>query len=209
MGAKTLQAHPRYVRDAHGVPTPDPAVPPPAGRLFVAEKAASAGGEVATPRARVSDEVGAVSVSNGIGFSPDGRTLYYVDSPAKCVFAFDVDDAAAALSNKRVFSDVSLFAPPGAVPDGLAVDAEGCVWVALWDGGAVARLSTAGALLATVQMPVSRPTSLAFGAGRSLYITSCSFDVGDDAPLDEPLAGAVFLIDDVGVAGAPVPRCRI
>jgi sugar lactone lactonase YvrE len=206
-GSKARVPQPPYTADASlgGVLAPDPGAPPPPGRLYVAERA---DGD-AQARVRLAPEAGAVTVSNGIGFSPRQDVMYYVDSPSRSVLAFDIRIEDGALSNRRVLADVRALAPPGAVPDGLAVDAEGGVWVALWDGGALLRLSPeSGALLRHIQMPVSRPTSCAFGAGTMLYVTSCSFDAGDAAPLAEPLAGAVFALD-AGVAGAPVAACRI
>ena len=151
-------------------------------------------------------EVGPVTVSNGIGWSPDSSKMFYVDSPAKCVFVFDHSLACGTVTNKRLFVDTSSMA---GVPDGLAVDAEGGVWVAMWDGAAVVHFSSTGELLHRVALPVSRPTSVAFGRDRELYITTCSFDAGDQAPLHEPLAGAIFVVDDAGVAGAPVSRCLL
>lgn len=181
---------------------------PPAGRLFVVERSPKAGIVGMPSAARVVDEVGAVSVSNGIGFSPANDTMYYVDSPTRCIFAFAFDNSAGAISNKRVLADVRAFAPPGAVPDGLAVDAMGAIWVALWDGGAIVQLSERGDLLRRVELPVSRPTCVAFGDNGTLYCTTCSYDVGDAAPLSEPLAGAVFALE-VGVSGVGVCACRL
>ena len=152
------------------------------------------------------DEAGAVTVSNGLGWSPDSKLMYYVDSPARCVFVFDYNVASGKLASKRLFADTSSM--PG-VPDGLAVDVEGGVWVAMWDGSAVVRFSSAGVLLRRIALPVSRPTSIAFGRGHELYITTCKFDAGDKAPLQEPQAGAIFVIDDAGVDGVPVARCRL
>lgn len=153
------------------------------------------------------DAAGAVTVSNGIGWSPDSSKMYYVDSPARCVFIFDYDLASAVASTKRLFADLSGIAG-NAVPDGLAVDVDGGVWVAMWDGGEVIRLSSTGELVRRIALPVSRPTSVAFGSGTALYITTCSFDAGDPAPLQEPLAGSILCID-AGVAGVPVARCRV
>lgn len=172
---------------------PSPDSPLPAGRLFVADGA----------RVLCCAEAGAVSVSNGIGWSSDSSSMYYVDTPARCVFMFDFDGAAGACSNKRVFVDLSTQA---GVPDGLAVDVDDGVWVAMWNGGAVLHFSSSGELLRRVSLPVSRPTSVAFGAGHDLFVTSCSFDAGDEAPLQEPDAGAIFVVD-AGVAGVPVARC--
>jgi sugar lactone lactonase YvrE len=198
VGSKSLKPQPPYQPDAAGVLAPDPGAPPPPGRLLLA----------GSDGVRVVDAVGAVTVSNGIGFSPSSDTLYYIDSPARIVWAFDLDLASGALSQRRVLADVRAFAPSGAVPDGLAVDAEGCVWVALWDGSCVVRLSAQGELLRRVEMPVSRPTCLAFGPGHRLFVTSCSYDVGDAAPLAAPLAGAIFEID-AGVGGAPIAHCAL
>ena len=195
VGSKTLLPHGQYRKDSGGLPSPDPGGAQPAGRLFVVDA------EVLR-----CDEVGAVTVSNGIGWSPDSKLMYYIDSPARCVFVFDYCVASGNVANKRLFADTSTM--PG-VPDGLAVDAEGGVWVAMWDGSAVVQFSSAGVLLRSISLPVSRPTSVAFGRGRELYITTCSFDAGDQAPLQEPLAGALFVIDDAGVAGVPVARCRL
>jgi len=194
VGSKTLLPHGKYCKDSAGFPSPDPGGPTPAGRLFVVAGADDV---------RRCDEVGAVTVSNGIGWSPDSTKMYYVDSPSKCVLAFDFSAASGNVTNKRLFADTSSMV---GVPDGLAVDADGGVWVALWDGAAVAHFSSAGVLLRRISLPVSRPTSVAFGRGHELYITTCSFDAGDQAPLLEPLAGAIFVID-AGVAGAPVARC--
>jgi sugar lactone lactonase YvrE len=205
VGTKARAPQRAYVRDRDtGALAPDPAAPPPPGRLFcVAE-----GGVGGAPFVRRADAPGPLTVSNGIGFSPDGATLYHVDSPARCVHAYDFDVAAGALANRRVLFDLASLpdVPPGAVPDGLAVDAAGALWLALWDGGCVLRIGADGALLLRVPFPVSRPTCLAFGFGTTLYVTSCSRDAGDDAPLPEPLAGAVFALD-AGVQGVPLARC--
>ena len=198
MGSKTLLSHVAYSKDAAGVPSPDPGAPAPAGRLFSVEAGACV---------RRCDAAGAVTVSNGIGWSPDSSKMYYVDSPARCVLVFDYDVASGIASNKRLFADLSDIAA-NAVPDGLAVDVDGGVFVAMWDGGEVVRLSSSGELVRRIALPLSRPTSVAFGSGTALFITTCSFDAGDDGPLQEPLAGAIFCID-AGVAGVPVARCRI
>ena len=197
VGSKTLLPHGAYRNDSAGLPSPDPCAPAPAGRLLVVEGAA----------ARRCDEAGAVTVSNGIGWSLDSSKMYYVDSPSRCVFVFDYEVATGNARSKRLFADVSSLAGD-AVPDGLAVDVEGGVWVAMWDGSQVLRLGSSGELLRRVTLPVSRPTSVAFGRGTELYITTCSFDAGDPAPLQEPLAGSIFVVD-AGVAGAPVARCRV
>ncbi len=105
-----------------------------------------------------------VITSNGLGWSPDDRTFYFTDSIARVIWAFDFDPDSGAVTNQRVFAED----PPGYVPDGLAVDDEGCVWSCKWDGAKIVRYSPDGQTLAELAMPVARPTSCAFvGADRS------------------------------------------
>jgi sugar lactone lactonase YvrE len=128
-----------------------------------------------------------VSISNGIDWSPDGRTLYYVDTPTGGLDAFDHDPDSGTLTNRRRLADVDRGSP-----DGLTVDADGCVWVALWDGWGVRRYAPDGRLLSTVEVPAQRVTSCAFGGPdlSTLYITSATIELSD---LDgQPHAGALF-----------------
>ncbi|GAA2134546.1 SMP-30/gluconolactonase/LRE family protein [Streptomyces synnematoformans] len=136
-----------------------------------------------------------VAISNGTGWSPDGRLMYYADTPTGRIDVFDTD--GAGLAGRRLFAAVE--DTPG-TPDGLCVDAEGYVWVALWDGAAVRRYAPDGALDRTVDVPVRRPTSCAFGGPEltDLYVTSSSLD---DA---HPLAGSVLVLPDAG-RGLPQP----
>jgi len=141
------------------------------------------------------------TVANGIGFAPDGRTLYFAESAGRTLFAYDVDPRRGAASRRRTF----VTWPEGVKPDGLAVDEEGGVWVAIWDGWRVERWSREGKLLRTVRLPVPRPTSVAFG-GRALdtlYVTTARVRLGPDALAAAPLSGSVFEIAP-GVRGTPV-----
>jgi sugar lactone lactonase YvrE len=123
-----------------------------------------------------------VSVSNGIGWSPDGTRMYYVDSPTGQVDVLDFDVATGAVSDRRALASID--AGP-AVPDGLTVDAEGCIWVALWDGGAVLRLGPDGAILQAIELPVARVTSCAFGGPdlETLFISTAASDDGSGGAL--------------------------
>jgi sugar lactone lactonase YvrE len=111
-----------------------------------------------------------VGISNGIGWSPDRRTMYLTDSLAALVYAYAYDAETGDLGERRVFYRQD----DGAAPDGLTVDAEGGVWIALWDGGRVLRVDPSGAVTDVVAMGVPRPTSLAFaGPGLDrLYVTT-------------------------------------
>lgn len=132
-----------------------------------------------------------VTVSNGTGWSPDGRLMYYVDTPTRRVDVFDHRDGR--VSGRR---PLAVIEEGAGYPDGLTVDADGCVWVALWDGGAVRRYTPAGDLDRVVELPVPRPTACAFGGPdlTDLYITTAR--VGLPAP--PPLAGSLLVLPAVG-----------
>ena len=127
-----------------------------------------------------------ISVSNGIGWSPEDDTLYHVDSPRRRIDVYDFDDAAGAIAGRRAVIPI---APELGLPDGLAVDAEGGIWVALWGGGAVQRHCPDGSLDVRIELPASHVTSCCFGDAdlATLYVTTAA-----RAAPDEPLAGAVF-----------------
>jgi sugar lactone lactonase YvrE len=147
---------------------------------------------------------GGFQVSNGIGWSPDDTTMYFADSGLGTVFAYDFNLYAGTVSNRRSF--VQFDASEGR-PDGLAVDAEGFVWVALWDGWRVARFAPDGRLNRELDMPVPRPSSCCFGGPdlTTLYITSASIRLPAAVLAEAPLSGGLFAID-VGVAGQPVTK---
>jgi sugar lactone lactonase YvrE len=140
-----------------------------------------------------------VTVSNGLGWSPDSRLMYYADSATGSIRVFDNDPTTGEFHNGRVFATDS--AP--ADPDGLTVDSDGCVWSAKWQGSKVIRYTPDGRVDREIEVPVARPTSCIFVGSdlRTLAITSALLDEPDS----EPLAGAVFLID-VGVQGLPERR---
>ncbi|MFJ4918929.1 SMP-30/gluconolactonase/LRE family protein [Streptomyces sp. NPDC088725] len=130
-------------------------------------------------------------VSNGTGWSPDGRTMYYVDTPTGRVDAFDFD--GQRLADRRTLAVIE---PGAGSPDGLTVDTDGCVWVVLWDGAGLRRYTPRGALDRTVELPVRRPTSCAFGGAglRDLYVTSAR--VGLESPRSP--AGSLLVLPDAG-----------
>lgn len=146
-----------------------------------------------------------VTISNGIGWSPDGATMYYADSGPRTIWAWQYDAATGELGVRSAF----VVADEGMAPDGLAVDVEGCVWVAMWGGSAVHRYAPDGALIGEVQVPVSQPSSCAFaGRERTTLVISTSQAGLDAAALQgEPDAGLLFTAD-VGVAGIPTPLFR-
>jgi len=141
-----------------------------------------------------------VTLSNGLGWSPDGRRMYYVDSPTRRVDLLDFDVETGSISGRRPFAEIE---PEAGIPDGLAVDDEEGVWVALFAGRAVRRYTWDGSLDRVVDLPVAKVTACAFGGddGRDLYVTTASLDD------DDPLAGAVFVtrVDVPGPPAVPFP----
>jgi sugar lactone lactonase YvrE len=140
-----------------------------------------------------------VSVSNGIDWAPDASAMYYADSGTGRVDVFEVDPSDGRVSGRRPLLEIEL---PSAVPDGLTVDAEGFLWVALWDGGRVRRYAPDGRLDREVLLPVDRVTSVAFGGSRldALYVTTARYGLSAAALEGQPLAGSVF-VHDPGVHG--------
>jgi sugar lactone lactonase YvrE len=139
-----------------------------------------------------------LTIPNGLGFSPDGSTAYHAESATRQITVYDYD-AATGLHDGRPLVRLE---PHEGTPDGLAVDVEGNVWTAIWQGGQVRCYAVTGELNEVVEVPVRQPTSCAFGGPdlRDLYVTTSRKGLGDDA---EPGAGALFAVR-VPTAGQPV-----
>ena len=148
-----------------------------------------------------------VELSNGLGFSPDNRTLYYTDTAARKIYAFDVDDASGELSNKRVHVTVP---DDEGIPDGMTVDAEGFVWSAQWYGEQVVRYDPDGMVERRIPMPVKQVSCVSFGGPdlTDLYISSAATSWRSDvAPpgydFDAPNIGGALYRLRVDVQGKP------
>lgn len=130
-----------------------------------------------------------IFISNGIGWSPDNRTMYYTDSTPRIIWAYDFDPDTGAISNRRDFAKID---DGDAVPDGLTVDSDGYIWSCHWDGWKVRRYAPDGSIERDVPVPVQRPTSVMFGGANldDLYITSSGNGFADDA--SQPHAGGLF-----------------
>jgi len=131
-------------------------------------------------------------VTNGPAMSPDGNTLYHIDSQQQLVYAFDVD-ARGMLSNKRVFVKIE---GSGVYPDGPVVDSNGNVWIAMFGGWGVRCYSPQGQLLEVIKLPVSNCTKVAFGGEdlKTMYITTAWVGLSDEQRQQQPLAGGLFRV---------------
>ncbi|HXZ84476.1 MAG TPA: SMP-30/gluconolactonase/LRE family protein [Myxococcota bacterium] len=144
---------------------------------------------------RATQLYGGVSLTNGIGFSPDGKTIYHSDSARSLILVHTFDDSGKAVPGKHI---------PVEFPDGLAVDVEGGIWVAQYEGGAIARFEPDGRRSARVEVPAHAVTSLCFGGadGRDLYVVTA------DNATDPSRGGTIFQARS-DVAGLPAPFARI
>ena len=141
---------------------------------------------------------GDVNLTNGIGFSPDGRTLYHVDTARGHVIAHDVAEDGSCMNRRALAS------PERGRPDGLAVDEDGCLWVACFAGGCVTRFDPDGKILSHLEVPADNITSVCFGGSdrRDLYVVTA------DNRDDPERAGSIFRTRGP-VAGLPVPEATI
>lgn len=167
----------------------DRALASPSGGLFCLE-----------PDGRFSRKAGDITVSNGIAWSPDNRTLYQVDSAAEHVLAYDFDIDDATVRRRRLFVD---FTQRAGTPDGCAIDAEGGLWVAAAGAGQLVRFDAEGRESDIRACPIRRVTSLTFGGPdlRTAYVTSMRFN----AEPDDHRAGCTISVP-MPVAGVPLPR---
>jgi len=143
-----------------------------------------------------------VTISNGLQWSADGTLAYYNDTPTRRIQVFDFDGAEGSFHNGRTFAEIG--EAPGS-PDGLAVDADGGVWTALWGGAGVRRYDASGMLTEVIEVPgVTNTSACAFGGDglASLFITTPRQGVADG---DQPQAGSVFAVTP-GVRGRPLPQ---
>jgi sugar lactone lactonase YvrE len=144
-----------------------------------------------------------LTISNGIGWSPDGGTMYLSDSGTGLVEAFDFDEVTGAIGGRRTLVQID---QPGMAPDGLTVDEQGDIWAGMYGGWAVHCYGPEGALRTTVHIPVAQATSCAFGGpdGRTLFVTTGRERLEEAALERQPDAGRVFSVTGLGRRG---PGC--
>ena len=140
-----------------------------------------------------------VHVSNGLGWSPDDRVFYFTDTARQTIYAYDFDLESGSIANKRPFIVVP---EAEGKPDGMAVDSEGFIWCAHWDGWCVTRYDPDGKVDRVINLPVPRPTSCAFGGAdmQTLFVTSARIRLSAAQLADAPLSGSVFAVE-TGIKG--------
>lgn len=146
-----------------------------------------------------------IGCSNGMGFTPDGASMYYTDTGARHIYLFDYDRASGNISNRRLFAS----APEGeGHPDGMTVDSVGNIWSTRWDGSRAVCYSPDGAQVGTVMFPVRKVSSVTFGgpAYDTMYFTTAGGGIKDT---DGQHAGALFRLKIPEVRGVPEFRSRI
>jgi sugar lactone lactonase YvrE len=180
----------------------------PAGRFFCGTKTNVDDGGLGAlhriePDLRSTVALADTELANGIGWSPDGTTLYFIDSPLQRLDAYEFDPAIGELGDRHTVAEID---PDDGLPDGLAVDAEGGVWVALVKSATVRRYLPDGRIGMELRLPVANPTCPGFGGPglSTLYVTSAHLRSDPRYADPDPLAGALFALD-VDVPGLPSP----
>jgi sugar lactone lactonase YvrE len=197
-GTKTWLVY--WARD--GVRGNDAAVDP-AGRLWAGTMRydeGAGGGWLARvePTGAAKVVLDGVTISNGVGWSPDGTRMYYIDTPERRIDVLDYDVDTGEATGRRPLCPVD---GTDGSPDGLTVDADGCVWVALWGGGAVRRYTPDGLLDREITLPVDQPTACCFGGDdlTDLYVTTARAGLDESALAARPLSGSVLVLPGLGV----------
>lgn len=157
-----------------------------------------------TPGGSVQKMAGGLACSNGLGWSPDNRTMYVTAQFAYELLAFDFDPATGDLANRRSFAKVP---EADGLPDGLTVDAEGCIWSAQWGGWRLTRYDPHGKIERVVTLPVPNPTSCVFGGPnlKDLYITTAWLGLSDEERRAAPGSGDLFVVH-TDIQGLPEPK---
>jgi sugar lactone lactonase YvrE len=169
---------------------------PNAGSLYVFEQG------------KIERKVENLTISNGLAWSLDHKTLYFIDTPTFEVTAFDYEKTTGNIKNRRVAFKIS---KKDGYPDGMTIDTEGCLWIAHWDGWQVTRWQPeTGEKLLSIALPVARVTSCTFGGNdlTDLFITSASVGLSESDLAAQPLAGTLFVLRDCGFQGVEAVRFK-
>ena len=161
-----------------------------AGSLYVLEKDNSA-----------ERRLDKITISNGLVWTPDRKTMYFIDTPTRRVDSFDYDEKSGDISNRRTVVEIS---EGGGNPDGMTMDTQGGLWVAQWGGSAAVRYDRkTGKETDRITLPVEQVSSCTFGGTdyRDLYITTAQSELTEAQVIAQPLAGCVFVVEDCGYQG--------
>jgi sugar lactone lactonase YvrE len=150
-----------------------------------------------------------LTISNGMAWSADNKTFYFIDTPTKKVVAYQFDIEKGEIENPKTVIDIP--AEDG-YPDGMTIDTEGCLWIAHWDGWQVARWNpNTGEKMFSIKLPVSKVTSCTFGGNEfsDLYITTARKDMSAEELEEQPLAGSLFVYKNSGYHGTAPNRFQL
>lgn len=168
---------------------------PGAGSVYVLEKGLS-----------ITKKIDHTSIANGMAWSLDHQTYYFIDTPTCEVAAYHYDKNTGNISNKRTIIKI---AKENGFPDGMTIDRQGMLWIAHWDGWQVTRWNPdTGKKIYDIQLPVSKVTSCTFGGENleDLYITSARTGLSENELLEQPMAGYLFVIRNCGFSGIPTVK---
>ena len=143
-----------------------------------------------------------LALPNGLGWNKENTLMYLADSMAKKVFVSEFDLADGFVPHFRELITIET-----GVPDGLAIDIEGCIWLALWGGSLVVRISPQGVIISEHHFPVAQPSSCAFGSDGTLYVTSARAGLSESDLAEQPLAGSLFTLT-TNTSGVPVSKFK-
>lgn len=185
----------------------------PVGRFWVGTKGRETGAGILPPEQgslfslngdrKLTKWIDKITISNGMTWSLDKKTFYYIDTVTSKIDAFDYDHEAGAISNRRTAVQID---PAFGYPDGMTIDSEGMLWVAMYDGWKVVSFNpVSGAMLRKVDMPVAKVTSCCWGGSNldELFVTCESLRLSPEEKKTQPLAGSVFRIKNLGTHGSP------
>ncbi|MCO6497595.1 MAG: SMP-30/gluconolactonase/LRE family protein [Chitinophagaceae bacterium] len=186
----------------------------PSGRFWIgtmskSEEANAGSLYMVTQDGSVTKKISNTTISNGMAWSPDKKTFYFIDSPTRGVDAYDYDGVTGEISNKQTV--IKLTESDG-YPDGMTIDSEGMLWIAQWDGWQVSRWNPAnGEKMLSVKLPVARPTCCTFGGEGlgDLFISTASTGLSEEELKQQPEAGMLFVVRNIGYTGLPANKFEV
>ncbi|MBI4166282.1 MAG: SMP-30/gluconolactonase/LRE family protein [Acidobacteria bacterium] len=185
----------------------------PEGRVFAGAMGGNGRLLRFDPDGSITEMFDQLGIPNGMGFTPDLRGMYFTDSVPRRIYRFDYDRKTGNLTNRRIFAEIS---PDEGLPDGMAVDADGCVWTAIWFGGRLKRYAPDGRLDREVDLPVKQTSALAFGGPdlTDTFVTTATTTIADSLrprgyDSTAPRGGSLYRVRIDGVQGRLPFRSRL